>query len=144
VRNHPNFSAAQKFWEAVAFGDASQLRAILSPKIQWRTHGAGDLTGTFVGIDAVLDLLASAGDLADELRSDLIDIFVNDRGAVLRSRLEAHRGSEKLSVEQLLILAIEGGRVAQVTSVSNDQIQSNRFWKATPSPAGDAPRSGGR
>jgi ketosteroid isomerase-like protein len=142
VRNRPNFSAAQKFWEAVAFGDASQLRTILSPRIQWRSHGAGDLTGTFVGIDAVLDLLASAGDLADELRSDLIDIFVNDRGAVLRSRLEARRGSEKLSVEQLLILAIEGGRVAQVTSVSNDQIESNRFWRATPSRAGDALRSG--
>jgi hypothetical protein len=86
-------------------------------------------------------LPARGRDLTDELRFDLIDIFVNDRGAVLRTRLEARRGSQELRVEQLLMLMIEGGRIVQMTSVTNDQDQSNRFWKATPSRAGETPRS---
>lgn len=128
--SHPHFSIAQRFWEAVASGDARQLQEILSPKIQWRSYGAGDLTGIFVGVDAVLDLLASAGDIADELRSDLIDIFVNDRGAVLRFIVEANRGSDELHIEQLLVLAIEENRVVQATSVPTGQGQSNQFWTA--------------
>jgi ketosteroid isomerase-like protein len=137
---HPHFWVAQKLWDAVAHGDAAQLRAILSPKIQWRIYGEGDLAGSFIGIDAALDVLASMGDLADELRFDLIDIFVNDRGAVLRTRLEARRGSQELRVEQLVVLTIEGDRILQMMSVTNDQDQSNRFWKAAPSRAGEAPR----
>jgi len=138
---HPHFATAQKLWEAVAHGDAAQLRAILSPKIQWRTYGGSDLAGNFVGIDAALDVLASVGDLTDELRSDLIDIFVNDRGAVLWTRLEARRGSQELNVEQLVVLTIEGGQIVQMMSVTNDQDQSNRFWKATPGWADEALRS---
>lgn len=141
TKAHPHFATAQKLWDAVAHGDAAQLRAILSPKIQWRTYGGGDLAGNFVGIDAVLDVLASVGDLTDELRSDLIDIFVNDRGAVLRTRLEVRRGSQELRVEQLVVLTIEGGRVVQMTSVTNDQDQSSRFWKAAPSRTDEAPQS---
>ncbi len=136
---HPHFSIAQKLWDAVAQGDAAQLRTILSPKIQWRAYGGGDLAGNFVGVDAVLDVLASVGDLTDELRSEIIDIFVNDRGAVLRTRLEARRGSQELRVEQLLVLTIKDGRILQMMSVTNDQEQSSRFWKAAPSRAGEAP-----
>ena len=138
---HPHFAIAQRLWDAVAHGDAAQLRAILSPKIQWRTYGGSDLAGTFVGIDAALDVLASVGDLTDDLRSDLIDIFVNDRGAVLRTRVEAHRGSQELKVEQLVVLTIEGDQIVQMMSVTNDQAQSDRFWKGTPSRSGETPLS---
>jgi ketosteroid isomerase-like protein len=139
---HPHFWIAQKLWDGVAHGDAAQLRAILSPKIQWRIYGGGDLAGNYVGIDAVLDVLASVGDLTDEFRSDLIDIFVNDRGAVLRTRLEARRGSQELRVEQLVVLTVEGDRILQMMSVTNDRDQSDRFWKAAPSRTGEAPRLG--
>ena len=142
ARVHPNFLIAQKLWDAVAHGDAAGLRALLSPKIQWRTYGGGDLAGTFVGIDAALDVLASVGDLTDDLRSDLIDIFVNDRGAVLRTRVEARRGSHELHVEQLFVLTIDGGRIVQMMSVTNDQEQSSRFWRAKRSYTDEAPRSG--
>ena len=138
---HPHFATAQKLWDAVAHGDAAQLRAILSPKVQWRTYGGGDLAGNFVGIDAALDVLASVGDLTDELRSDLIDIFVNDRGAVLWTRLEARRGSQELRVEQLVVLTIEDGQIVQIMSVTNDQEQSSRFWKARLNRTDETPRS---
>jgi hypothetical protein len=77
-------------------------------------------------------VLASIGDLADELRTDLIDIFVNDRGAVLWTKVHARRGADELRVEQLVILTIEGGQIVRIMSVTNDQAQSNRFWNATP------------
>jgi ketosteroid isomerase-like protein len=125
----------------VAHGDAAGLRGILAPKIQWRTYGASDLSGTFVGIDAVLDVLASMGDLTDELRSDLIDIFVNDRGAVLWTRVEARRGSQQLHIEQLIVLMIDGDQIVQIMSVTNDQDQSNRFWKVERNHADEAARS---
>jgi ketosteroid isomerase-like protein len=142
ARVHPHIAIAQKLWDAVAHGDAAGLRGILSPKIEWRTYGGGGFAGTFVGIDAALDRLASMGDLTDELRSDLIDIFVNDRGAVLWTRVEARRGSERLHVEQLIVLTIEGDQIVRIMSVTNDQDQSKRFWNAERSHADEAARSG--
>ena len=129
---HPHFKIAHELWDALAHGDAAKLREFLSPKVQWRTFGGRDPGGTYVGIDAALDVLASIGDLADELRSDLIDIFVNDRGAVLWTRVQARRGADELRVEQLVVLTIEDGQIVRIMSVTNDQAQSNRFWKATP------------
>jgi len=133
--NHKNISIGERLWEAVAAGDAAGFRDLLSPEIRWRSHGTGDITGIFVGIDAVLDYMASAGDLVDKLRSDLIDIFVNDRGAVLWYVVEANRGEKELHSEQFLLLEIEDDRVVRGTVVPASQQQTNSFWRANSRPA---------
>jgi ketosteroid isomerase-like protein len=127
--NQKNISIGERLWEAIAAGDAEGFREILSPEIRWRSHGTGDITGIFVGVDAVLDYLASAGDLVDKLRSDLIDIFASDRGVVLWYVVEANRGERELHSEQLLLLEIEGDRVVRGTVIPVSQQQTNRFWR---------------
>lgn len=133
--NYKNISIGERLWEAVAAGDAAVFRELLSPEIRWRSHGTGDITGIFVGVDAVLDYMASAGDLVDKLRSDLIDIFVNDRGVVLWYVVEANRGEKELHSEQLLLLEIEDDRVVRGTVIPVSQHQTNRFWKTNSRPA---------
>jgi len=128
VREHPHYAMAEDLWSAVSSGDASRLRRILSPNIRWHSYGAGDLSGTFVGADAVLDLLASTGEMVDQLASTLIDISVSDRGAVLRYEVEAQRGSKKLHVEHLAILEIRADRIVETITVPVDQDENDRFW----------------
>lgn len=134
--NHQrNIAIGEQLWEAIAAGDAAKFSELVSPAIRWRSHGTGDITGIFVGVDGVLDYLASAGDLVDKLRSDLIDIFVNDRGAVLWYVVEANRGEKELHSEQLLLLEIEDERIVRGTVIPVSQHQANAFWTTTPADA---------
>jgi ketosteroid isomerase-like protein len=123
-----NISIGEQLWAAVAAGDAEKFRELFSPEIRWRSHGTGDLTGIFVGVDGVLDYMASAGDLVDKLRSDLIDIFVNDRGVVLWYVVEANRGEKELHSEQFILLEIEGDHIVRGTVIPVSQQQTNSFW----------------
>jgi uncharacterized protein len=122
---------AEAFWDAISTGDSARLREILSPEIRWHALGAGDLSGTYVGVDAVLDLMASCGDIVDQLESSLLDIYGSDRGAILRYSVEAQRGARKLHIEQFTQIDIRDGRIFEAVSAPMDQVESNQFWQSS-------------
>jgi len=130
-RTAAHIQLAEVFWDSISDGDATRLREVLSPEIRWHAYGMGDLSGTYVGIDAVLDLMASCGDIVDQLESTLLDIYASDRGAVLRYVVEAQRGARKLHVEQVTLVEIRDGCVFEAISVPMDQAKSNQFWQAS-------------
>ena len=125
---HPNRTLARRLWNAIAAAEVEEVRAVIAPKSVWRLYGTSPLAGSYEGIDAILDFLASVGEGADELQSDLVDIFVSHRGAVLRYTTHALRGSRVLDVEQLLLLRIDDGRVVEAVFVPIDQHRHDRFW----------------
>ena len=75
---HPG-RADQPFARAA---DVETLREVLDAKTMWHMPGRSPLAGTYVGIDAVLDFMARVGELSDDLRADLIDVYVSERGAL--------------------------------------------------------------
>ncbi len=133
VEEHPSRVVTLRLWSAIAAADESELRAVIAPKAVWRMYGQSPFAGSYQGIDAILDFLASVGEKADELQSDLVDIFVSDRGAVARYKVHALRGDRVLDVEQLLILRIDGGRVVEAVFAPIDQYRYDRFWSGSAS-----------
>jgi len=121
-------AVSQRLWDAISDGNAEQLRQLLSPRVAWRSYGAGDLSGIFIGPDAVLDLLASAGDLVDAIDSKLIDVFSSERGAVLRCTVDAYRGPQEIHLEHLLVLEIQDGLIVEAVSIPTEQKYSGAFW----------------
>ena len=89
--DHPNTEFATTLWDAVALGDADSVRGLLADDVVWQAGGHHALSGMFEGPDAVLDYLARVGESTDELSTELIDIFANDRGAVVVYHLSARR-----------------------------------------------------
>jgi ketosteroid isomerase-like protein len=140
VEEHPSHVVARRLWNAIAAGDESALRAVIEPKAVWRMYGQSPLRGSYQGIDAILDFMASVGERADELQSDLVDIFVSDRGAVVRYKVHALRGDRVLDIEHLFLLRIEGGRVVEAVFAPIDQHRHDRFWSDSASQY-DAARS---
>ena len=126
--DHPNAAFATAFWDAVAQGDSDAVRALLADEVVWRAGGGHPLSGEFHGPDAVIDYLARVGETADELRTELTDIFVNDRGAVVIYHLSARRELKRLETELYLELEIRAGKLVFARSVSFDQAASYEFW----------------
>jgi len=125
---HPNALFARALWTAVADGDAEAVRGCLADEVVWEASGNHPLSGTFHGPDEVLDYLARVGERADELRTELLDVFVNDRGAVAIYRLAARRELRRLETDIFLELGIEDGKLVRARSATLDQEASAEFW----------------
>jgi ketosteroid isomerase-like protein len=119
---------ARRLWDGIAQADLATLEAVLDPKTVWRVYGSSPFAGVHVGVDAVLAFLAHVGELADELNSTLLDVFVGERGAVLRYSVHARRGDSHLEIEQLFLARIEAGRVVEAIFSTPDQERYDRFW----------------
>ena len=125
---HPHRLIAERLWTAIADAEIGRLAELLDDKSMWRMSGRSPLAGSYVGADEVLRFMALVGDLASELRSDLIDIYVSDRGAVMRYSVHATRENRQLDTQQLLILDIEEDRIVEATFAQTDPVDYDRFF----------------
>jgi ketosteroid isomerase-like protein len=129
VTSHPNAVLARRLWEAFCDGDAAGLEALLTPDVVWRFAGRNPFSGETKGVDASLERFARGAESVEELRSELIDVFANDRGAVLWIRTHAERGPVVLDVDTLLLLRVADGRIYEASSVPLDQRRNDEFWR---------------
>jgi ketosteroid isomerase-like protein len=126
--DHPNLEVARELWAAAADGSAGAMRELLAEDVVWQTVGNNPLAGVRHGPDGVLDYLAKVGETADELLSDIEQIFVNEEGAVVLYQVRARREAKCLEMEYFLLLRIEVGQVTRALMVPVDQAANDRFW----------------
>ena len=126
---HPNRVVARRFWDATAAGDPETILTLFSPDIVWRAHGDNPMAGEYHGPEKVLSYMARLGETVDELRDELDDIFVSERGAVIHYHVSARRGPKRLDNDFLMILGIEAERILEVTVVPTDHRRSDAFWR---------------
>jgi ketosteroid isomerase-like protein len=126
---HPNAVVARRLWDALCDGDVSQLEALLTPDVVWRSAGRNPLSGEVKGVDASLEWIARSAESVEDLRSALIDVFANDRGAILWIRTHAERGPVVLDVDFLLLLQIADGCIYEASAIPMDQRRNDEFWR---------------
>jgi ketosteroid isomerase-like protein len=129
AQTRPNAVIARRLWEAFCDGDASRLEELLTPDVVWRSAGRNPFSGEMKGVDASLEQIARGAESVEDLRSELIDVFANDRGAVLWIRTHAERGPVVLDVDYLLLLQIADGCIYEVSAVPMDQRRNDEFWR---------------
>ena len=128
---HPHLSLVRRLWDAVARGDADVICDLFAADGVLRSHGApGPFVGEFKGIAEILDFLARAGELVDDSRSEILDTYASDAGAVIRYRTVATRGASHLDMQFLQVLSIAQGRIIDVTIVPTDQRRNDEFWRS--------------
>ena len=113
---HPNALLAEAVWEAAARGDADALAGLLHDEVTWVAYGIRS-DEPRVGREAVLDFLAEVGEVADDLRSDLVDILVSGTRAAILLRLRVRRGDRTADTRVLLLCEIEDGRIREIRSL---------------------------
>ncbi len=132
---HEPAAIARALWQATSQADAQTVRSMLSPDVTWRTQSnADDNPDSLHGPDAILNLLASAGEGVDSLTSSLLNIFSNRDGAVLHYRTRAQRGLANIDTEVLLVLTICDGIVQDALSVPVDAREDAAFWRTATGP----------
>ena len=125
---HPHVELAHRVWDATARGDVDDLLRIYAPDVVLRVRGRNPLALEYKGVAAVLEYFARTAELVDELRSDLVEVYGGENGALMRYRLQASHGDDHLDVEIHLSLRVTDGRICELETVSADQARSDAFW----------------
>jgi len=127
---HPNAKIARRAWDAIARGDAAELREILAPDLVWQATARGTpWAGVHQGAEAAIDMLARIGEHTDLFEADLIDVLASDERALVVFRMRIGIGSRRIEVDYLLLGRIAGGRVVEVWSAPLEPGAIESFWK---------------
>lgn len=126
---HPNERLARRFWEALSRGDAGGATACLRPDLVWRIHGDNPFADETKAAVDFLGLMAGFGELVDDLRMEVCDIFPSDRGAVIHYRVVVQQGPNLLECEYLVLMHMQDGLVVDGATVALDADRNDAFWR---------------
>jgi hypothetical protein len=129
LRDHPHAALMRRLWNAAARGDAEGVCDAYGPGAVLRAHGDNALAGEYKGGRAIIDYLARSAELVDDLRSELIEVYASDRGAVIHYRTIADRGPRHLDMEYLFIGRVANGRIVEVDLLPTDLPRHDAFWR---------------
>jgi ketosteroid isomerase-like protein len=125
---HPHARVIRGLWEAAASGDANAVCELYGPGAVMRAHGRSPVSGEFKGPAVIVDYFGRLGELVDDLRSELLDIYTSDEGAIMRYRTVAQRGARHFDMEFLFVARIQDGRVLEADLIPSDQQRYDAFW----------------
>src|SRR5262245_8974360 len=119
---------ATRAWQAVSSGDATALESLYSEDIVWHVSGRGPWAGDHRGRDAVLGYLADVGEKAERFDASLEDVLIGDERMAFIMRANGRREGRSLDATYVVMLRLDGGRVAEVWSTAFDQYAVDAFW----------------
>jgi ketosteroid isomerase-like protein len=128
MSEHPWERIARRAWDAVSKSDVDALADVLAEDAVWHATGRGSHAGDYNGRAEIFDYLAGVGEDAERFDSTIDDVLVGKRYAAILFDVEGDRKGRSLSVGFVIVLRIEGERIAEVWSVPRDQLAVDEFW----------------
>ena len=119
---HPNEEIARKATEALTKGDVEGFLALHAVDVVIHFPGRSPMAGDYRGKDGVGEMLQQQMQMIDappELETH--DIVANDRHTIVLNKTKASRGGKILEQDQVVVMHIEGGKIAEVWLQFSDQ-----------------------
>lgn len=119
---HPNEEIARKATEALTKGDVEGFLVLHSDDVVIHFPGRSPMAGDYRGKDGVGKMLQQQMQMIDappELETH--DIVANDRHTIVLNKTKASRGGKVLEQDQVVVMHIEGGKIAEVWLQFSDQ-----------------------
>ena len=126
-----NEAVVRRIFDAFASKQGFALRDVFADDAVWVVPGAGTMSGTFRGRDAIFRFL---GRLPKETNgtyaSKLIDVLTSDERAAAVYRATGERNGRRLELDQVLLFTIHGGLVHEVLALPTDPETFAEFWSS--------------
>lgn len=125
---HPNEEIARSAQEALANGDMDGFLSHHAGDFVVHFPGRGPMAGDHRGKDGVAKMFQQQMQVLDsppEIENH--DILANDDHAVLLNKTRATRGGKVLEQDQVVVMHIEGGKIAEVWLHFSDQQALDEF-----------------
>jgi uncharacterized protein len=112
---HPNEEVARSATEALSKGDIEGFLSHHADDVVVHFPGRGPMAGDYRGKDGVRQLFQKQMQILDsppEIESH--DIVANDEHTVVLNKVRATRGGTLLEQNQVVVIHIKGGKIAEV------------------------------
>ena len=126
---HPWAGLARRAWEAISAGDGEAFCRLCTPEAVWHATGRGRHSGEYRGPEAILDYLASIGEDVERFDSELEDILVGERLTAILTRVSGKRQGREIESGFIVLLRIQGDKIAEMWSIPRDQLMIDEFWR---------------
>ena len=119
---HPNEEVARSATEALSKGDMEAFLGHHTDDIVMHFPGRGPMAGDYRGKDGVAQMFQRQMQMLDSPPEiDTHDILANDDHAVVLNKVRGTRGGQTLEQQQVVVLHIKGGKIAEVWLQFSDQ-----------------------
>jgi ketosteroid isomerase-like protein len=125
---HPNEEIARSANEALSKGDMETFLGLHTDDTVVHFPGRGPMAGDHRGKDGVAKMFQQQMQILDappEVENH--DILANDDHAVVLNTVRATRGGKTIEQQQVVILHVEGGKIAEVWVHFSDQQALDEF-----------------
>jgi uncharacterized protein len=125
---HPNEELARSATEAISKGDMDGFLSHHTDDTVVHFPGRGPMAGDHRGKDGVAKMFQQQMQILDsppEIENH--DILASDDHAVVLNKVRATRGGKILEQDQVVVMHIEGGKIAEVWLQFSDQQGMDEF-----------------
>ena len=125
---HPNEEVARSATEALSKGDMETFLSLHTDDTVVHFPGRGPMAGDHRGKDGVAKMFQQQMQMLDsppEIQNH--DILASNNHAVVLNKVTATRGGKILEQDQVVVIHIEGGKVAEVWVHFSDQQAMDEF-----------------
>ena len=119
---HPNEEIARRATEALTKGDVESFLANHTDDVVVHFPGRGPMAGDYRGKDGLAEMLQRQMQMIDappEIETH--DIVANDDHTVVLNKTKASRGGKVLEQDQVVVMHIDDGKIAEVWLQFSDQ-----------------------
>jgi ketosteroid isomerase-like protein len=119
---HPNEEIARSATEALSKGDMETFLGFHADDTVVHFPGRSPMAGDYRGKDGLAQMFQKQMQLLDsppEIENH--DILANDDHAVILNKTRGTRGGKTLEQQQVVVMHIEGGKIAEVWLQFSDQ-----------------------
>jgi ketosteroid isomerase-like protein len=119
---HPNEEVARSATEALSKGDMEGFLGHHADDVVVHFPGRGPMAGDYRGKDGLTRLFQQQMQVLDSPPEiETHDILANDDHAVVLNKVRGTRGGRTLEQQQVVVLHIKGGKIAEVWLQFSDQ-----------------------
>jgi ketosteroid isomerase-like protein len=119
---------ATTFLTALKSRDWELMRTVLTSDVNWTLPGTSLLSGEAKGVDAVIDRACKLRDFG--VLVELLHILYSMKGVAVSLHNTAQRGDLILDEYVVIVMELQGEKIARLTTHLNDIAGINRFFTA--------------
>ena len=126
---HPNEDLVRRGYAAFSSADMATLDELFSDDIVWHAPGRNQLSGDFVGKQAVFATFAKVAELSGgTFALEIHDVLANDTHAVALVRVTGEREGRRLDDNSVQVFHIADGKVTEQWLNPGDAYANDEFW----------------
>ena len=130
MAEHPNVTRTREYLDTFARGDMDGLRPFFSEDVVWHVAGNHELSGDYVGKDALISYFQSARERSGgSLRLEPVSIMANDSHVVIMLKVTGERNGRALDIEMAEAFSVRpDGTWSEFWAMPDDQDRVDEFW----------------